>query len=740
MFTKLRQKTRHEPPGKQLRSMDSKWTGSVNSESPWPEYPRPQMQRAAWLNLNGVWEFAGGSKISPIPNQPFPERIVVPFPVESKLSGICRQGPESHHMWYRRTFSVPQGWAGQQVLLHFGAVDWQTQVWVNNIHLGTHFGGYDQFTFDITQALQNSSGNSHELLVEVTDPSDSANIAVGKQRLKPEGIWYTTNSGIWQTVWLEPVPNAHVYRLDLIPDIDQGLLKINVRGSQSALGGQCQVTASASGQVQGQASGTVGQDFVLQISNSHLWSPDDPFLYDLEVVLVSNTGDQQDRVQSYFGMRKISLGKVPGESNLRIMLNNMFLFQMGVLDQGFWPDGVYSAPCDEGLRYDIEAAKSMGLNMLRKHIKVEPDRWYYWADKLGVLVWQDMPSMTCEAQPSSQEKQQFEGELVRMIENHHSFPSVVMYVVFNEGWGQYETERLTELAKSVDPSRLVSGASGWHDKPVGDIIDMHIYLGPDAPRPTPTRAGVLGEFGGVSCNTPGHEWDLPHSFTYRTIADVGELTGFYASLMQQVQALMTNAERYSLSAAVFTALTDVELEIDGLMSYDRAVIKMGAQPLHQIHTQLIQASHALNQGPAGKKVLLKACQGRENSKHAFLSTEANPESSLVDLFFNDNSIHMVWTQEHVTGNRYRLRNHAGKYLSVPEKGNLVDLFGRDDDSGRQHWEFHAQGDNCFMLTMFHGQGREGDSNTLSHGFGHGDTNRSVELHHERRVWEVIPVG
>lgn len=408
--------------------------------------------------------------------------------------------------------------------------------------------------------------------------------------------------------------------------------------------------------------------------------------------------------------------------------------------QGFWPDGIYSAPCDEGLRYDIEAAKSIGLNMLRKHIKVEPDRWYYWADKLGVLVWQDMPSMTCEAQPSPQEKQQFEGELVRMIENHRSFPSVVMYVVFNEGWGQYETERLTELAKSVDPSRLVSGASGWHDKPVGDIIDMHIYLGPDAPRPTPTRAGVLGEFGGVSCNTPGHEWDPPHSFTYRTIADDGELTCFYSSLMQQVQALMTNAERYSLSAAVFTALTDVELEIDGLMSYDRAVIKMGAQPLHQIHTQLIQASHALNQGAAGRKVLLRACQGRENSEHAFLSTEGNPESSLVDLFRNDNTNHMVWTQEHVTGNRYRLRNHAGKYLSVPEKGNLVDLFGRDDDSGRQHWEFQLQGDNCFMLTMFHGQGREGNANILSHGFGHGDTNRSVELHHEQRVWEVIPVG
>lgn len=722
--------------------METPWTASVDPKASWPEYPRPQLQRDAWLNLNGVWEFAGGARFSPDPNQPFPETIVVPFPVESRLSGICRQGPESRHMWYRRTFSVPEGWAGQQVLLHFGAVDWQAHVWVNSIDLGTHCGGYDKFSFDITQVLRSAAaGNSHELMVEVTDPSDSANIAVGKQRLKPEGIWYTTNSGIWQTVWLEPVPVAHIYSLDLIPDIDQGVLQIKVLGSPAASAAQVQAVVSVSGQMQSQTSGPVGQSFTLQMPNARLWSPDDPFLYDLEVALTGSSTEQQagrDKVRTYFGMRKISLGRVPGESNPRIMLNNVFFFQMGVLDQGFWPDGIYTAPCDEGLRYDIEAAKSMGLNMLRKHIKVEPDRWYYWADKLGMLVWQDMPSMTCFAQPSPQEKQQFEGELVRMIENHRNSPSVIMYVVFNEGWGQYETERVTELAKSVDPSRLVSGASGWHDKPCGDIIDMHAYLGPDSPRPTPTRAAVLGEFGGVSCNAPSHEWDAAHSFTYRTIADIGELTSFYGSLMRQVQSLMTNAQRYSLSAAVFTALTDVELEIDGLMSYDRAIIKMGAQPLHQIHSQLVEASKPLNQGPVGRKVLLRACQGRENSEHVFLSTQGDPEGTLVDLFFNDNTSHMVWTQEHVTANCYRLQNHSGKYLSVPENrfGNFVDLFGRDDDSGRQHWEFELQGDNIYMLTV---QGRDENVNILSHGFGHGDTNCSVELHHERRFWEVMPV-
>ncbi|KAL3141486.1 hypothetical protein ABBQ32_005048 [Trebouxia sp. C0010 RCD-2024] len=541
----------------------------------------------------------------------------------------------------------------------------------------------------------------------------------------------------WLKLQTLQVPAMHIQRLDLMPDIDQGVLRVNIIASEAAEGALAQVVASASGQCVGQASGKVGQDIVLQIHNLKLWSPDRPFLYDLEVSV-----GNQDRVQSYFGMRKISLGQVLGETNPRIMLNNKFTFQMGALDQGFWPDGIYTAPCDEGLKYDIEASKAMGLNLLRKHIKIEPDRWYYWADKVGMLVWQDMPSMRCDAQPCPQDKQQFEEEMVRMIENHKSFPSIVQWVVFNEGWGQYETERLTELAKQTDPSRLVCCASGWHDKLVGDIIDMHVYLGPDSPRPTPTRAAVLGEFGGVSCNTPGHEWDAPHSFTYKTIADVSELTNFYGSLINQVQALMTNAERYSLSAAAFTALTDVELEIDGLMSYDRAVIKMGAQPLYEMHTRLIEASKELHCGAQGRKVRLRACQGREESDFVFLSTQADPEGTLVDLFFDDNTSHMVWTQEYVGGNRYRLRNHAGKYLSVPEKklGDFVDLFDRDDFSGRQHWEFVPQGGSRrFMLTMFHGQAREGNVNILSHGFGQGASNRTVELHHEARVWEVIPI-
>jgi hypothetical protein len=547
----------------------TRWAKDVSPANCHPEYPRPQMRRREWQSLNGLWDYA----VTPI-DAPRPDawdgKILVPFPIESSLSGVGRRVDEKSALTYRRTLRIPESWAGHPVLLHFGAVDWHATVSLNGSVLAEHRGGYDGFTVNLGRL---DPGTAYDLVVRVEDATGDGQ-ARGKQWREPNGIWYTPVTGIWQSVWMEPVPAESIVDLKLTPDIDSGRLHIaaTIAGTQPAT--VVEAIALDAGAVVARASAPAGAEIALHIPNPKLWSPDHPFLYDLRV-RIARRGKTIDEVESYFGMRKIALGK-DASGLTRLMLNNKFLFQVGPLDQGFWPDGIYTAPTDEALRWDIEQMKQLGFNMARKHVKIEPDRWYYWCDKLGLMVWQDMPSSheIGESQPVSDRvagwRKQFEHELDRMIEGRRNHPSIVIWVPFNEGWGQYDTERITARVRSLDPSRLIDNPSGWVDKHVGDVIDWHAYPGPGSPKPEQHRAAVLGEFGGLGYGVKGHTW-LPAAWGYRQFADIETLTRRYELLLRRAYDMCS---RVGLSACIYTQLTDVETECNGLFTYDREVAKM----------------------------------------------------------------------------------------------------------------------------------------------------------------------
>jgi hypothetical protein len=535
------------------------------------------------MNLNGPWDYAVAAKDAERPNE-FEGKLLVPFPIESALSGVTRRVGQDERLWYRRTFQVPDDWNGQRLVLHFGAVDWDTTVWVNGREVGKHRGGYDPFQLDITAALKGTG--DQELVVAVWDPTDKGPQPRGKQVTRPGGIYYTPVTGIWQTVWLEPLPKAHIRSLKIVPDVDRGRAQITVESEGTRAGHQVvvRVTGLSAGEKKAQIerlveTGQPGRSITLAVGAKHLWSPDAPWLYEIEVTLTDGAalGETADQVAGYFGMRKASLGK-DDKGVTRVFFNNEPLFMFGPLDQGFWPDGIYTAPTDEALRWDIELTRSLGFNMCRKHVKVEPARWYYWCDRLGLLVWQDMPSGDASVAPGRGEitrrpaaAEQFERELKAMIDGLHNHPSIVMWVVFNEGWGQYDTVRLTEWVKSYDPTRLANCASGWNDFPAGDVIDVHSYPGPGSPQPTADRAAVLGEYGGLGLPVEGHTLLSKDNWGYRSFTDAESLTTAYLDLVSGLRWLTGEP---GLSAAVYTQTTDVETEVNGLVTYDREVLKM----------------------------------------------------------------------------------------------------------------------------------------------------------------------
>jgi len=559
----------------------TKWAKEVSPDKVLLEYPRPQMVRKDWMNLNGLWEYAICPRDESCPKD-FDGSILVPFCVESALSGVQKEVGQDNRLWYRRSFDVAKKWSNKRILLHFEAVDWETTVWVNNKQVGTHRGGYDPFTFDITDALKDTG--SQEIVLSVWDPTNAGTQPRGKQVRRPRGIWYTAVTGIWQSVWLEPVNEAYIESLNIVPDIDAGVVRITAVCSDEADGFSIDAQVKDGWWTKGKSRADVGNPIVIPIKNPKLWSPDSPFLYDLKVALKDGKGKKVDKVSSYFGMRKISLGK-DEKGITRVMLNNEFVFQFGLLDQGWWPDGLYTAPTDEALRYDIEVTKKLGFNLARKHVKIEPRRWYYWCDKLGLLVWQDMPSGDVyidpsepDAQRSKESAQQFELELTRMIDSLGSHPSIVVWVPYNEGWGQYDTERITKMIKEHDPTRLVNNASGWADRGVGDIHDIHDYPGPSMPEPEAKRAVVLGEFGGLGLPVEGHLWQERGSWGYREFKSPEELTDAYRKLIRNLRVLIDKG----LSAAVYTQTTDVEVEVNGMMTYDR-VIKMDLKNVNRIN-------------------------------------------------------------------------------------------------------------------------------------------------------------
>ena len=576
--------------------MLSRFAMDVDEQMPWPEYPRPQMVRGRWLNLNGSWDYSLVNRDDPQP-QGFAGQILVPFAIESTLSGVKQSPAAEQKLWYKRSFAVPQEWAGERVLLHFGAVDWHAMVYINGTLAGEHKGGYTPFSFDITDALTQDA--EQELVVSVWDPTDTWTQARGKQVSDPGGIWYTSVTGIWQTVWLEPVPEISIKSVGILPSLADATAQVSVSLNSSCDQCRLKVTAFQGGEMTIQSSGSAGQDVILSIEDPVAWTPDSPTLYELDVQLLAGE-DVVDRVSSYFAMRDVSLGK-DSRGFTRLMLNSEPIFMFGPLDQGWWPDGLYTAPTDEALRYDIEVTRMLGFNMARKHVKVEPARWYYHCDRLGLMVWQDMPNGNLrrgnpdnllvspadaeDAVRPADSAEQFEAELAELIDTFSFFPSIVMWVPFNEGWGQYDTARISEWVENRDPSRLVNAISGWTDRDVGHVYDAHMYPGPGMEHISPERATLLGEFGGLGWPVNDHLWTDRENWGYRTYFSRDDLNNKY----QEVVGNLLGPLGHGLAAAIYTQTTDVESEVNGLMTYDREIVKFDEESVQQLHKRIYEA-------------------------------------------------------------------------------------------------------------------------------------------------------
>ncbi|HKW30231.1 MAG TPA: LamG-like jellyroll fold domain-containing protein, partial [Verrucomicrobiae bacterium] len=551
----------------------TRWAALVDTNSPLPEYPRPQMVRTNWMNLNGIWQFQSGATNDPVPaGQTLSSQILVPYPMESAISGVMQYYAFA---WYRRTFTVPSAWGGKRIILHLDAVDWQATVYVNGQKVGVHKGGYDPISYDITSYL---NGGTNELIVNVYSPEDSGSQPRGKQTLYPGGIMYTSSSGIWQPAWLEPVDASGINHLQIVPDVDNSRVRLTVN-TYATSGVTVVATVSANGAAINTVTGNPQTELDIPVPHPNLWSPENPFLYDLQVSTIHN-GVTNDSVTSYFGMRKISIQMVNGVP--KILLNNQPCFEMGPLDQGFWPDGIYTAPTDAALEYDLQLEKALGFNAVRKHIKVERQRWYYWADKLGVMVWQDMPSCnsyTGNPNPPPVDPLDFIAELSAMVTNHWNHPCIVMWDIFNEGQGeagsgngvgQTNTAYLVNLVKTLDPSRLVNQASGGSYFGVGDVLDSHSYPDPGDPFSS-TQAPVDGEFGGIAWHVTGHLWNPSQAGTsYLLASSLDNFASLYDGYINEAINFKSPANG-GLNAAIYTQITDVENECNGLMTYDRLV-------------------------------------------------------------------------------------------------------------------------------------------------------------------------
>jgi hypothetical protein len=564
----------------------TKWASEVDPLKPWLQYPRPDMVRNAWINLNGLWDYSVTQKGKK------PEKwdgsILVPYPVESALSGVRKKISEKENLWYKRDFSIPNIWKKKNILLNFEACDWETTVWVDGKEVGTHRGGYDPFTFDITEALDNKK--LHELLVCVWDPTDKGTQPRGKQVTSPGSIWYTSTTGIWQTVWIEPVNKSYIASFRTVTNADNGtiIFKTDVKNADA---GSLLFKILKEGRTIATATGKANKETTLQIKDPLLWSPDKPFLYDITIEL-KNNNKTVDKVKSYTGIRKISIGKT-ADGFTRMLLNNEFIYQNGPLDQGFWPDGIYTPPTEDAMVYDLRMIKKMGFNMLRKHVKVENRIFYYWCDKLGILIWQDMPSgdesisgNLPDINKSKEATIQFELELKRMIETKYNHPSIIMWVPFNEGWGQFETGRITGLIADYDPTRLVNSSSGWTDRGTGNINDIHHYPDPAVQPAEENRAIVLGEFGGLGLPLQGHTWEQKN-WGYRNMDDTLQLLSRYESYFDMVHRFI---KENGLSATIYTQTTDVETETNGLMTYDRKINKMGVENVFKANHNIIPPS------------------------------------------------------------------------------------------------------------------------------------------------------
>ena len=579
-----------QPAGDKIKTA---WADKVDPACPLPEYPRPTLVRPAWQNLNGHWNYAIRPADAPQPEL-FDGKILVPYPLESSLSGVQRRLAENEVLWYERRFTVPAEWRQGALLLHFGAVDWEADVYLNGIRVGGHKGGYTAFSIDIAPYL---TRGEQTLAVRVTDPTDRGTQPRGKQVTEARTIWYTPVTGIWQTVWLEPVPESRIASLRTTPDIDTKSLTVEAAIVGARRGDIVEITLRDNGRTVAEARAAAGEPLRLTLPEMKLWTPDTPMLYDLETTLLRG-GKSVDRVGSYAAMRKNSVvrGK---EGFLRLALNDRECFQFGPLDQGWWPDGLYTAPTDEALAYDIIKTKDLGFNMIRKHVKVEPERWYWHCDRLGILVWQDMPNGGpspewqnnryfdgTEAKRTAESEAQFRKEWKEIVDQLYNHPSVAMWVPFNEAWGQFRTEEIARWTKDYDPTRIVNAASGGNFYPdAGEVLDIHSYPHPRFFLFDIGRVNVIGEYGGIGLPLEGHLWQPDQNWGYVRFKNASEVTDEYVRYAEMLERLIPTG----CSGAVYTQTTDVEIEVNGLMTYDRKRMKVDERRLHEVNQRLCRS-------------------------------------------------------------------------------------------------------------------------------------------------------
>jgi len=577
----------------------SRWADTVDQELPLPDYPRPQLVRPRWVNLNGKWD---ASVHSPDTEPVFADSVLVPFPLGSTLSGFDHILQPDEVLTMRTVFENPFTDPSERLRLHFGAVDWACEVWINDVFVGSHSGGFDPFHLDITDALTND--HTQKLIIAITDPTDTGDQPLGKQALNPFAIQYTAVAGIWQTVWLEPVPASCVEHVFAVTDLSTKSVTVHCELTKGEQGTKAKVTVLDAEKIVNQGSESFENNTVavgLHFDDLRVWCPSDPFLYSMSIEIIDANGHIVDRVDSYFGAREISCER-DHSGHMRLSLNGSPMFHLGLLDQGWWPEGLYTAPTDEALAFDIEASLAMGFNTIRKHVKVEPARWYWHADRLGVLVWQDMPStvfnmiefgsqlkdgstpeeMDWQKISPGNDPEGFRKELEAMIHSLRSFPSIVVWVPFNEAWGQHDTDATLSHVMELDPTRLVDGPSGWTDTGTGHIRDHHLYEHPENfPEHEPERVTVYGEFGGISLHVSGHTMS-EKGWGYTKAETSDDFLESYASVMNIIAELVPKG----LAGAIYTQTTDVESEINGLLTYDR-VYKVSPDRIQSVNDSII---------------------------------------------------------------------------------------------------------------------------------------------------------
>ena len=590
-FISINVNSQWKPVGDNIKT---KWGENINPNNVLQEYPRPILVRNDWKNLNGLWDYTITSKGENKPEN-YDGEILVPFPIESSLSGVRKRISKEQELWYHKNFQIPKKWKSKEIIIHFGAVDWESELWINDINVGLHKGGYDPFSFNITPYLR--KGKNQKLELRVWDPTDDGFQPRGKQIKNPKGIWYTPVSGIWQTVWLEPVNYKHITNIHTTTDIDDSSVLIKLFSSHDFKDDLIEFVLKEDEKVLQKTIIKADLETKISFENPKLWSPESPFLYDLEIKLISK-GKIIDHIETYFGMRKISIKKDVNGTR-RMMLNNKEYFQFGTLDQGWWPDGLYTAPSDEALKFDIFKTKEFGFNMIRKHVKVEPARWYFHADKIGMLVWQDMPNGEKierpkwqrnnffngqEFIPSFESEMNFKNEWNEIIDFLYSNPSIVCWVPFNEAWGQFKTEEISQLTKNIDPSRLVNAASGGNYYNVGDITDIHNYPEPKMLFYNPNQSNVLGEYGGIGLAIENHLWQSDKNWGYVKYKSSEKATDEYVNFANQLLEMVLKG----FSGAIYTQTTDVEGEVNGLITYDRKIIKLDMERVKEINKKVIK--------------------------------------------------------------------------------------------------------------------------------------------------------